>query len=366
MSGMYNIKKLFPPALGGWGRLPLVGMASFKYLTPRKIANFLRCEYEVFRRRPRPTSKPYVAIVDVTNICNLKCPYCPTGRRRDGGRKRTMVDPTKVKGLIEELHDFLISANLYNWGEPLLHPKIVELVEMFHQNGIYSSISSNLNANDGKVLEDLCDAGLDYLVVSLSGATQETHQKYHVNGNIDLLIENARSLVEYKNKKKSLTPLIEFHYLVFKHNKQEIEQARRLAKDIGVDIFRFLEATGPEEATVDNVQNDPKKLLSEVGYCHQLWHLAVLNCDGGIVPCYYLFDKGDDFDRYAPGQIIRIRQNDRFVTARKLFSKDEYRTLAPDLDHPCLKCYLVHQQPHLKEYLETNPHAVQTHRTGSP
>jgi len=93
---------------------------------------------------------------------------------------------------------------------------------------------------------------------------------------------------------------------------------------------------------------------------------VVLQSDGGIAPCCYLFFKQDDLGEYSGDLIARIRQNEAFTTARSLFDTRSADNLPIDTQHPCLRCGVVHEQPHLSNYLKANPHAIKGHRTGGP
>jgi MoaA/NifB/PqqE/SkfB family radical SAM enzyme len=344
-------------------RLATLAWAMAPYLTLKKLLNLLRCEWEKLRRVVHPRSFPYVAVIDVVNACNLRCPYCPTGARRQSGRKKIMVEPAQVQRLIDEYGDYLISAHLYNWGEPLLHPQIADLVKMFHSRRIFTTISTNLNIKNPKLLENLCEANLDHLVISLSGANQETYARYHRQGSLELVLENVDHLVKFKRNNNLRKPLIEFKYLLFKYNQPEVEAARKLGADLRVDFFRPFQAGGAEEVTVGDAQII-KPHFPSFNYCHHLWHMVVLNSDGGVAPCCYLYFKEDDFGDYSHQSHKNIRQNQMFVTARQLFVTGKTDSLPPDLQHPCLKCHVVHEQTHLKEYLQANPHAKPGHRTG--
>jgi pyruvate-formate lyase-activating enzyme len=353
---------MVPYGLGDWRRLAALGLLTAPYVTRSKLVNGVRCELERLHHNTRPRALPYVAIVDVSSTCNLKCPYCPTGNRRQGGRSSSLIDVSSVQSLIHEMGDYLVTANLYNWGEPLLHPRIADMVSLFHERGIATIVSSNLNTQNRRVLEDLCDAGLDLLVVSLSGASQETYERYHRGGRLELVKENTQHLVAYRNRMGGKRPFIEWKYLVFNHNTQEIARARKMAQSLGVDVFRPLSGSGPEPARkgvkptwLDRLSQEP---------CQQLWHAVVLQSDGGVAPCCYLFFKEDDFGEYHGSGIMEMRKNARFALARKLFNPAALPDLPRTLQHPCLKCHLVHRQPHLHEYLDTNPHAEQGHRTG--
>ena len=351
-------------ALDNWRRLVTLGLTGLPYMTPAKLFNVIRCEREKWQREVRPQAFPYLAVIDVANICNLRCPYCPTGARRKSGRAESLIDPLLVKSMLDELGQYLISVNLYNWGEPLLHPQIAAMVRMIHNRRIFTKISTNLNTDKREVLVDLCEAGLDYLTVSFSGASQEVYEHYHRGGDLDVVLENIRYLTAYKRRNNRRRPIIELMYLVFKHNRQEMKAARHMAAELGVESIRWFAGGGPGEAKIDASSSAAASLSHN--FCHHLWNMVVLNSDGGILPCCYLFFKKDDFGNYAQERVMEVRNNPFFVTARKLFNASEAVDLPGTMQHPCLKCEVVHNQPHLHEYLALNPHGQKDHRTGGP
>jgi MoaA/NifB/PqqE/SkfB family radical SAM enzyme len=351
-------------ALDKWRRVVTLVLTGLPYMTPVKLLNMIRGEQEKWRRVVRPQAFPYLAVIDVANLCNLRCPYCPTGARRKSGRAESLIDPLLVERMLDELDKYLISVNLYNWGEPLLHPQIAAMVRMIHNRRIFTKISTNLNTDNQEVLVDLCEAGLDYLTVSLSGASQEVYGRYHRGGNLDVVLENIRYVAAYKKRNNLRRPIIEFMYLVFKHNRQEMKDARHMAAELGVESFRWFAGGGPGEATIQASSAAADSLSHN--FCHHLWNMVVLNSDGGILPCCYLFFKRDDFGNYAPARVMEVRNNPCFVTARKLFNASEAVDLPRTMQHPCLKCEVVHNQLHLREYLALNPYGHKDHRTGGP
>jgi organic radical activating enzyme len=361
---LLEVTNLIPYRFGSIRRMTSLGLGVRPYLTLRKLTNLLRCEAEKLRRVVRPASFPLTAVVDVNSRCNLQCPYCPTGARRDSGRTQSLIDPSIVQRLVDEIGQYLISAHLFNWGEPLLHPQIAAMVNMFHRGRIFTAISSNLNVGRKQVLEELCDAGLDHLAVSISGVSQEIYEQYHRTGKLALVLDNTRHIIEYKKRNHIRNPVVEWKFLAFSHNLQEVESARKLAREVGVDVFRWVHGGGPDEARVQG-KADAGHHISEK-FCHQLWHSVILQSDGGIAPCCYLFFKQDDLGEYSGDLIEEIRQNEAFTTARALFDAGSADDLPTDLQHPCLRCGVVHEQPHLSNYLKSNPHAIKGHRTGGP
>jgi len=325
-----------------------------KYLTPSKVANLLTREVERLKRASLPRGFPFHAVIDVSNACNLECPYCPTGRRQNSGRTKQIIDVDVVKTFLDRYGKYLIEADLFNWGESLLHPRISDIVHMFHERRIYNMLSSNLNIRNKSVLEKICDAGLDYLIVSISGSTQEIYERYHRRGDLSLVVENLKHLVDYRNRMHYFNPIIELKYLTFKYNAHQVQESLRVASEIGVDIFKSRIAGGPEEEII--------QLDEDSGSCDQLWRTIVLNSDGGIAPCFYLYFKDDDFAHISCTE----SKNQKYIEARKMFNRLAAGELAANLQHPCLKCGFVHSQKHLAEYLAANPNAKRGHRTGGP
>jgi MoaA/NifB/PqqE/SkfB family radical SAM enzyme len=100
--------------------------------------------------------------------------------------------------LLDNIGKYLIIADLFNRGEPLLHPIIEFIVRMFHKRRIFHHIYTNLNIRNKQVLEKICDAGLDFLTVSISGITQEVYETYHKGGDANLIFDNINYIINYK------------------------------------------------------------------------------------------------------------------------------------------------------------------------
>jgi len=163
-------------------RVPILGssrffIASAVYMTPRKLINCIRAETARILGVVNPKARPYILTLDTTNICNLKCRYCPTGVRQNSGRdKRFMSKEFVANRVLPALGDYVLIAYLFSWGEPLLNREIVDIVRLLHDRGIFTCISTNLSFDriEG-TLEQLCDAGLDLLLASVDGVNQETY-----------------------------------------------------------------------------------------------------------------------------------------------------------------------------------------------
>ena len=224
---------------------------------------------------------------------------------------------------------------LYNWGEPLLNKNIAIIIELFHKKGIFTSMSSNLSLECDKQLEDICDAGLDHLDPSIDGATQEVYQKYRIKGNIQKALDNIKYLIKYRKKKRRKNPIIDWQFLEFKHNIHEIEAARKISSDIGVDRFFTRHGYTPNDKTEISEHSGDKVVKSK---CNLLYRSIVINGDYSLAPCCYLYNKSDDFGNLRTDTIMTIRNNKKYIFARSLFSSTRRDELIIDPKHPCVKC----------------------------
>ena len=196
-------------------------------------------EWELRRQKTTLRCQPYYYIIDVCNVCNLRCPLCPTGNLTVG-RKQAMLPLSQYKEIFDKIREYALVVSLYNHGEPLLNPDVFSIIEHTHRNQVGTDISSNFNWPRPVDVNDFIRSGLDYVTVSLDGVTQESYEQYRVRGDISEVFENLKRLVSAKKALKSKTPLIEWQFIVFQHNEHEMSAAKKLASEIGVDLLRFV------------------------------------------------------------------------------------------------------------------------------
>ena len=168
---------------------------------------------------------PKSAIIDVASVCNLKCPLCPTGAVKLKLKKgyMTLYDFKKVLDKLK----FIDLVTLSNWGEALLNPEIIDIINYARSTGKIVSIHSNLSFNyNENFFNSLVASGLEKLTVSLDGVSQKNYSEYRKLGNYDLVIQNLVKLVEAKKNLKKRNPRIIWKFLVNRYNESEIDKAR--------------------------------------------------------------------------------------------------------------------------------------------
>lgn len=127
------------------------------------------------------------------------------------------------------------TLTFYFQGEPYLHPQFLELVQYAASKKIYTATSTNAHYLSEEMARCMIESGLDRIIISIDGTSQETYEAYRVGGKLDKVIEGARNIVRLKKELKSITPFVVFQFLVVKPNEHQIEDVYKLAKEIGVD-----------------------------------------------------------------------------------------------------------------------------------
>ena len=287
--------------------------------------------------------------IDTTNICQLKCPLCHTGKgtiHRDQG----VMDLDLFKDVVDQIKHSCMWLTLYSWGEPFLNRRIDEYIEYAHKQKIATIISSNLNKPlTPEMAEQVIRSGLDVMIVSLDGVTQEVYEIYRVGGHLDRVLDNLKLLDQKKRELGSKTPYIEWQFIVMRQNEHQMEEARSLATGLGVDSLVFKKVDfphgedDPAEAEQWLPRQHPEYLRADPFFkpyredgqvCWRLWRSAVVNWDGGFAPCCYLTDKTQDFGDVNESTVKAIWNDADYTTARGLFKKG----FVPDRWVECLDC----------------------------
>lgn len=231
--------------------------AFVKHLTIKKLINLLLSEYNAITKKNLITSYPYILKIESSNICNLKCAYCYDDRRPpvEGERPFGKMSFNDFGKLIDEVGPYLFKINLYGFGEPFLFSESFDMIKYASEKNIGVGVSSNLNIEDPFLPEKIVRSGLETLIFSCHGVTEESYNKFMVKGNLELAMRNIKSIVKKRKDFGTKTPFIDWQFCVTRFNQSELDMARSLAKEIGIDKIRFIKPFIPEDA-VDEWKSD--------------------------------------------------------------------------------------------------------------
>ncbi|MGB4414950.1 MAG: radical SAM/SPASM domain-containing protein [Paludibacter sp.] len=281
-----------------FGKIINLSKLYFSYLSSQKKANF------------HHKTLPSFISVEPYNFCQLKCPECPVSQREL--TNKMYIDEKNYQKVVDELKETLLHIIFYFQGEPLINKNLAKLINYAHKAKIFTSTSTNAQLLNSDKAREIVLSGLDKLIISIDGSTQEVYEKYRIGGKLDKAVQGVKNIVAWKKKLKSITPFVEIQFIVFKTNEHQMRDMKRLAKSLHADRLVFKTAqlydfeNGHELLTsIDKyarykMGNDGKYHIKNKleNRCLRLWSGAVVNANGDLVPC--CFDKNTN---YAFGNI---------------------------------------------------------------
>lgn len=245
---------------------------------------------------------PFSLSIEPTTACNLGCPECPSGLKQFT-RPTGKLDAGFHERMLNQVRKTVFYINYYFQGEPFLHPQFLALIKAAKKNKIYTSTSTNAHFINEKTAKEIVESGLDRLIISIDGLTQETYENYRIHGTLSKVIEGSKQMLKAKKELNSKTPHLIFQFLAVKPNEHEIPQVFQLGKEMGIDEVRIKSAQlydfkngnplMPENEKYSRYKRQldgTYKLKYKTGnHCWRMWSSSVFTWDGKVVPC--CFDK---------------------------------------------------------------------------
>jgi len=278
--------------------------------TPKRIFNFIKIYVSMYLskivNKQIVWGYPIYLMIEPTNICNLKCPMCPSGNgtmKRASGR----LDLDTYKKILDEIGDYILIVQLWNQGEPFINKSFLDFVQYANSKGCMTQTSTNghyIRTDDQA--EEVIKSGLDQLIFSMDGTNKESYEKYRVGGSFDLVIETLERLAKAKERLNSKTPLVELQFVIFKHNENEMNELVEIARKNNVNRISFKTAQVysveqaenflPEKKEFSryNFDGDQFEMRGKIkNWCRRLWLFSTVNWEGSITPC--CFDKDSEY-----------------------------------------------------------------------
>lgn len=301
-------------------------------LKPSRLFNafLIVFSYHISRLMKRNVhlGNPVSITIEPTTACNLRCPECPSGLRQFT-RPTGNVNVSLMKQLIDEQARTLMYCNFYFQGEPFIHPNIIEMIAYASGKGVLTSTSTNAHFISEKSAEAIVLSGLNRLIISIDGTTQEVYEQYRKEGRLNKVIEGTKHLVAAQRKFKSSIQIV-FQFLVVKPNEHQVEEVKDLGKKLGVDKVVFKTAQlydykNGHELMPENQQYSRYKKLKNgtfelknklLNQCWRLWSGSVMTWDGRIVPCCFDKDAKHEMGQITQQSFANIWRNDSYKAFR--------------------------------------------------
>jgi radical SAM protein with 4Fe4S-binding SPASM domain len=286
--------------------------------------------------------------VELTSACDLDCPLCPAGVSHTETPRRMMSEAV-FERILEQLRLLPNKPKiaLWNYGEPLLHPKAAEWAGRLEAEGFRCAISTN-GQTLARVAPALAKAGLSELVVAVDGLCEETYQAYRRRGTLKRLLDGV---AEYQRHRRRGSRLV-MQFIVMAGNEHERGAAPEFARRHGFDALtvktanKLFKADGPGwfegmEAFLPSREEDrrfttgasgPAMKGELAGHCHAIRSSLVLACDGAVLPCVWDSDREFRLGTVFDLDLARWWEDPRFAAFQA--KVDDLQTM-PFMCHAC-------------------------------
>lgn len=225
-----------------------------------------------------------------------------------------------------------------NFGELFLNPDLLEIIKYADSRDIMLSCPAGVNFNgvSKEVLEGLVKYRFQYLNISIDGATPDTYSKYRAGGNMVDVINNIRIINQYKKQYRSQYPKMQWQFIVFGHNEDEIKDARAMAESLGMSFYPKLNWNS-EYSPIRNRENVAREtgwtVFTREEYeqqtglsyvrptCYSLWTGPRYSWDLSVTGCCW-----NVWERFTPSGI---------TWAKKMLTDSRFTALG---SIPCTNC----------------------------
>jgi radical SAM protein with 4Fe4S-binding SPASM domain len=336
------------------------------------MLNYLSAGLAVIEKPARARNRPLHLQVEPTNRCNLQCIFC--SREKYLGALKDLSLSHYRNLFLEVMPKRLTFSGA---GEPLLNPKLPEMIALAYKWGCNTVVNTNFILGE-KLAEELVRSGLTGLRISLDGATPETYKAIRGADAFEKILAGINKVNEYKKKLGKTNPTIGIEFVVQGRNLKEMPQMIRLGRQYSVHNvnFRPLNLIGKEEReellraglgfeeysrTLEEtsllskelaVRTNLSDLLEDVpfywgGYsksetssngkiCLHVWLQAFVSSSGEITPCCGLqMDEGKSMGNVFSAPFETVWNGEKYMEFRRLFKEDKITYKS------CRTCYRI-------------------------
>jgi len=176
--------------------------------------------------------------LEVNSACNLKCPTCTKGNKAGYEHQTGIMDPELMGKIIDKIASENPKAIVFLYGnsEPFLHPRLPECIAAVKARGLRCELSTNLNYVHR--LDETLAAKPDFMIVSLSGFTQEIYEKGHAGGDIEKVKANMKVLGTFNQlANPKIKIAVNFHLYKDNRGEDQLGLMRAYAQDCGFELF---------------------------------------------------------------------------------------------------------------------------------
>lgn len=215
--------------------------------------------------------------IEITNICNLNCSFCSKDNRI-----KESISLTNMEELLKKINDYTDYVYLHVKGEPLLHPKLKEILDLCEK--YHKKVNITTNATLIKEKESILNhSAIRQINLSVHSENKKVNYLEEIFEVVDKLkdknIVYRFWTMEDNNLSKEFTELVE---KIINHYKLSPEIVEKIKTDNNIKINSNTYVNKANQFVWPNINND---YYNDKGYCYALKDQLAILVDGTVVPC---------------------------------------------------------------------------------
>ena len=245
--------------------------------------------------------------------------------------------------ILDQVQATAHTMQFYFQGEPLLNKQLPEMIAAAHKAGLYTIVSTNAQSLSQDMANALVQSGLNRIIVSIDGFSEESYQAYRIGGSLQKALDALRYLANAKRLHKSHIR-IELQTLRLKTNEHEWQWIKKNYKKLGAthlvfktaQLYNFehghpLMPTDERYSRYRKTANgtyihksshlsplalSPHRLIASQP-CLRLWSGCVITTSGDVLPCCYDKDHSHALGNITIYTLSEIFHSSKANTLRK-------------------------------------------------
>lgn len=282
------------------------------------------------------TDFPLFLLTETQYTCNLRCIHCVHGHEdlKNKYAYQNEMSFELYRKIIDEASQYHCpSIGLNSTNEPLLTRDLAQRIRYAADSG-FMDIMINTNGlllTENKI-EQLIDAGLTRLMVSLDAFTNETYEKIRVGSNFERVIKNIELFLNMRSRKQQQLPLLRISLVRLSFNEHEIDAFIEYWRD-RADYVAIQEFASPEPSWDFESFFSGSRTTIDGFSCPQPWQRLVIQGDGSVLPCCSQFSQELKVGNVQEQSIRTMWHSPAMERLRTLHKEERYS------DNPvCKKC----------------------------
>lgn len=266
--------------------------------------------------------------LEPTNSCNLRCIHChQSSRNTHFTNKLGLMDFELFKTVLDDVKGKVSRITLNQQGEPLLHPRLLEMVEYAKSSGFSVSLLTNATRLNSHTTEKLLDIGLDRIVFSFDAVEEKLYEEIRIKSNFKKTLWNVLNFIK-RNYETGRKTFICASMVLFSKTENHVKEYNEYFDALPVDtVFnsKILSMSGASQVSNEiNMQKLHDQFKNKKPVCKLPWETIVVNWDGSVSACPLDYNGSHKVGNVNDTSLIEIWNSDLMKKFRECHLNNDF------------------------------------------